>query len=220
MRPGTTTASSRTTPGTRSPSRSSGPASTHPMRWSAPTSAAAPPSRTSPSTRSSRSVSAPGTHDSPPDVDDDDAPGPSTHFSVGGGRSMGSPGRAGEGTRMTARIAWIGLTGLLLSFQASAAATVLPDAATQDPPAVRAALEGGAVAALEHGFVAARERSRADRSSPDLERWVDAFRKLSRPQAEALYAWNHEAPRSAPARLALASHYLGEAWRARGTRFT
>jgi tetratricopeptide (TPR) repeat protein len=113
----------------------------------------------------------------------------------------------------------IALVALLLAPVSAVRAVLPPDATAVDPPEIRAALGRREFDPLEARLLAARERWKADHASPERERLVEAFRELSPQQAEALYAWNHERPRSAPARLALAAHYIGEAWRARGTRY-
>lgn len=120
---------------------------------------------------------------------------------------------------MTRAMRSIAIALLALGLAASRAAGADEARLAGDPAAVRAALERREFDVLERELLAARERRRAVHGSPDLERLVDAFRKLAPPEARALYAWSHEDPRSAAARVALASHYLGEAWRARGTRF-
>ena len=118
---------------------------------------------------------------------------------------------------MTRTALWIALAALLVGPFSRASAG--PERIAVDPAEIRAELARREFDALEARLLAARERWKADRSSPERERLVEAFRKLARPEAEALYAWNHERLRSAPARLALAAHFIGEAWRVRGTHF-
>ena len=118
---------------------------------------------------------------------------------------------------MTLPVIVAALSLLLVTSEAAAVPADLASARTAtDPLAIRQLLAERDFPALEAWLEHAREMEEREPISEAEEQSFRAFRELTPFLARALYAWGTERPDSSAARVALAEHFVGEAWNARG----